>query len=91
MKIRDKILELIEDFDDGVHTEKELVDSILSILSQWINVNDELPDRPYPAGQCKEYLVTNGTCVGIARFTSAGYWIDMSCVTHWQKKPEPPK
>lgn len=60
-------------------------------MSEWISVEDRLPEKPNIAGQQKGCLAANeGRYTYICYYTSLGIWVGAK-PTHWMPLPEPPK
>jgi len=63
---------------------------------RWRKVEDELPEKPQPAGQCENYLISCRGNVFEARYTSAGLWLSVcgGCrysPDAWMPLPSPPQ
>jgi hypothetical protein len=80
--------------DEFIREAKKLEDS----QSQWISVNDRLPEYEAQCGGVEFAIVlvsANGiVCEGLysnGKWTVLGVEVENNIVTHWQYKPEPPK
>ena len=65
-------------------------------MSEWISVNERLPNKPSNRFSELRHLVTDGIKVVEASFVFWPPWIwilpdGMKSVTHWMPLPEPPK
>ena len=93
MDVREKLVELLDDFISYEYNTEELVDTLIAhgvTVQEWISVKDRLPEEEglYLVAVVNDHERRYSKT---AWYHGHGNWFLHQKVTHWQYLPQPPK